>query len=215
MNLSAATRSRFGRRQQILDAGAQLFADRGFHGVTVDDLGAAVGLTGPAIYHHFASKEELLGELLVQISEELRDGARKAVAKSIDPDAALDLLLRTHIKLALERSALSKLHLRETDHVPEQRRAHIRRIQAEYLGIWMHVLLTINPTLDRTTARSSCLALFALMNSTAYLGSVDHESTGQLLFRMGRGACTEICEARRRRPKQARLMRSHGSPPES
>ena len=45
------------RREEILDAAARLFAERGYHGVSIDDIGAAVGMSGPGFYRHFAGKE--------------------------------------------------------------------------------------------------------------------------------------------------------------
>ena len=45
------------RRQQIIDTAAELFAERGFHGVSVNDIGAACGISGPALYKHFPSKQ--------------------------------------------------------------------------------------------------------------------------------------------------------------
>ena len=59
------------RRQQILDIAADLFASRGFHGVSVAELGAACGVSGPALYKHFQSKDAMLAEMLVTISETL------------------------------------------------------------------------------------------------------------------------------------------------
>ena len=56
------------RREEILDAAAGLFADRGYHGVSIDDIGAAVGMSGPGIYRHFASKEDILAQMLLRIS---------------------------------------------------------------------------------------------------------------------------------------------------
>ena len=62
------------RRQELLSIAAELFAARGFANVTVDDLGDAAGVSGPALYHHFSGKEALLGEMLVDISEYLLEG---------------------------------------------------------------------------------------------------------------------------------------------
>ena len=59
------------RREQILATAADLFAARGFHGVSVVDLGAACGISGPALYKHFASKDAVLAEMLVSISQRL------------------------------------------------------------------------------------------------------------------------------------------------
>ena len=48
------------RREQILAAAAELFARHGFHGVGIDDIGSAVGISGPALYRHFRSKDAML-----------------------------------------------------------------------------------------------------------------------------------------------------------
>src|SRR5688500_3082847 len=70
------------RRDEILRAAAQLFAERGSRAVGVDDVGAAVGVTGPAIYRHFASKDAMLAEMLLRISETLLAGGSERVARS-------------------------------------------------------------------------------------------------------------------------------------
>lgn len=62
------------RREQILKEAARLFAERGFHGVGVDEIGAAVGISGPGLYRHFPGKDAMLAELLVGISEQLLRG---------------------------------------------------------------------------------------------------------------------------------------------
>ena len=80
------------RRQQILDAAAELVAAKGFHAVGVAEIGAAAGVTGPAIYRHFANKQELLVALLEQVVDQLLDGARAVLRRTHDPDQALDAL---------------------------------------------------------------------------------------------------------------------------
>ena len=79
------------RREQILEITADLFARRGFHGVSVADLGAACGISGPALYKHFASKDALLAEMLVSISERLLAVATDRVARAEGADAALEI----------------------------------------------------------------------------------------------------------------------------
>src|SRR5580692_11962241 len=88
-----ALRARRGlRRGEILAAAAALFARRGFHGVSIDDIGAAVGMSGPGLYRHFPGKEAMLAEMLLGISQELLDeGSRRAVAAP-DAPAALAAL---------------------------------------------------------------------------------------------------------------------------
>ena len=70
------------RREQILKEAARLFAERGFHGVGVDEIGAAVGISGPGLYRHFAGKDAMLAELLVGISGRLLTGGRRRVAEA-------------------------------------------------------------------------------------------------------------------------------------
>jgi AcrR family transcriptional regulator len=81
------------RREQILATAAELFASRGFHGVSVADLGAACGISGPALYGHFPSKDAMLAEMLVDISEELLRVARERSDAAADPEAAVRALV--------------------------------------------------------------------------------------------------------------------------
>ncbi len=64
------------RRQALLSAAATLFALEGFNRVSLEDLGAAAGVSGPAVYRHFAGKQAVLGALLLSVSQNLLDGGR-------------------------------------------------------------------------------------------------------------------------------------------
>src|SRR5215218_1851591 len=108
-----------------MDVAADLFAERGFHRVTVDELGAALGVSGPALYHHFASKEALLGDMLVSISEQLLTGGRTCVARAANADEALVALLRGHIHVALHRTSLITVYYRDLVHAPESSRPRV------------------------------------------------------------------------------------------
>jgi AcrR family transcriptional regulator len=180
------------RRQQILDVAAELFAQRGFHGVTVDDLGDAVGVSGPALYYHFASKEVLLGEMLVSISEYLLDGGRIRVAAAAGPADALDALLRGHIEFALDRTSLITVHIRELVHAPDLQRKRIRALQNEYVELWVDVLLELDPLLERRIGRAGTHAVFGLLNSTPHSRRASGEVMASLLFEMGHAALSML-----------------------
>ena len=62
-------------RHSCIAAAERLVAERGFLAVRLEDIGAAAGVSGPAIYRHFPNKEALLVELLVGISTRLLAGA--------------------------------------------------------------------------------------------------------------------------------------------
>src|SRR2546423_6495057 len=88
------------RREQILAAAAELFARHGFHGVGIDDIGAAVGISGPALYRHFRSKDAMLGEMLSSISHFLLGGGTARVQAAGDPARALAALVEFHVDFA-------------------------------------------------------------------------------------------------------------------
>src|SRR5262247_1227688 len=85
------------RRDEILEIAVGLFASRGYHGVSMDDIGAAAGVTGPALYHHFAGKEAMLAAALIPVSESLLAGGRARVAgHGATPPDALAALVDFH-----------------------------------------------------------------------------------------------------------------------
>ncbi|MDL4774492.1 SACE_7040 family transcriptional regulator [Actinomadura xylanilytica] len=176
------------RRAEILAAAAELFARRGFHGVSIGDLGRAVGLTGPALYRHFSGKEAMLAEMLLDISERLRaEGVRRAADP--DPGRALDALLRWHVSFALGNPALITVHERELDNVPEPQRHRIRRIQRGYVEEWVAVLLRARPGRSEERARAAVHACFGLLNSTPHSAAgLDREAMAGLLRMMARAA---------------------------
>ena len=98
---TARGRAKAERRDALLSSAAQLFAGRGFDGVSIEDLGSSVGVSGPAVYRHFPSKQAVLAALLVGVSEGLLAGGRAVVASAADDASALAALVRFHVDFAL------------------------------------------------------------------------------------------------------------------
>jgi AcrR family transcriptional regulator len=165
------------RRAEILDVAVGLFAARGYYGVSMDDIGAAAGVTGPALYHHFAGKEAMLAAALYPVSEDLLAGGMARVAEHpADPDGALAALVEFHVDFALAHPAVIALHLHELDRLPEQPRREIRRLQRRYVEVWVDTLTTLRADLTPAEARVLAHATFGLMNSTPFL-SVEADRT--------------------------------------
>jgi AcrR family transcriptional regulator len=177
------------RRVEILAAAAELFARRGYHGVSIGDLGGAVGLTGPALYRHFSGKDAVLAEMLLDISERLLSEGSARVAMAPGPAEALDALLRWHIDFALDNPALITVHERELDNVPQPQRREIRRLQRSYVEQWVAVLRDMHPGLTEERARAAMHAVFGLLNSTPRsAGGLSRAAMGELLHSMARRA---------------------------
>jgi AcrR family transcriptional regulator len=159
------------RRDEILEIAVGLFASRGYHGVSMDDIGSAAGVTGPALYHHFAGKEAMLVAALIPVSDGLLEGGRERVARHpAEAEAALADLIDFHVDFALANPAVIALHLHELDRLPEEPRRQIRKLQRLYVEEWVGVLTLLRPELDAAEARVLAHAAFGLMNSTPFLG---------------------------------------------
>jgi AcrR family transcriptional regulator len=172
------------RRDEILEIAVGLFAARGYHGVSMDDIGSAAGVTGPALYHHFAGKEAMLVAALIPVSEGLLNGGRNRVARHpADARAALVDLIEFHVEFALANPAVIALHLHELDRLPEDPRRQIRRLQRLYVEEWVTVLGTLRPELEAGEARVLAHSAFGLMNSTPFLGGEVDRSRRAILLR--------------------------------
>ncbi|MDI3315599.1 MAG: TetR/AcrR family transcriptional regulator [Mycobacterium sp.] len=156
------------RRWQLLSAAERLFAERGFLAVRLEDIGAAAGVSGPAIYRHFPNKESLLVELLVGISTRLLAGAREVTAHASDPGAALDGLIDFHLDFALSEPDLIRIQDRDLAHLPAAAQRQVRKAQRQYVELWVDALRRVNPELRDTDARLMAHAAFGLLNSTPH-----------------------------------------------
>ncbi|MEU3407454.1 TetR/AcrR family transcriptional regulator [Streptomyces sp. NPDC006670] len=186
MSTRAATPT---RREQILREAARLFAERGFHGVGVDEIGAAVGISGPGLYRHFPGKDAMLAELLVGISERLLTGGRRRVEEAAaDPRALLSSLVEGHIDFALDDRALITLHDRELDRLKDEDRKLVRQLQRQYVELWVTVVRELHPEVGEAEVRVAVHAVFGLLNSTPHLGALGREATESLLRRLAHGA---------------------------
>jgi AcrR family transcriptional regulator len=183
------------RRAEILATAARMYSLSGFHGVSIDDLGAELGITGPAIYRYFSSKEAILAEMLVDISRRLLDGAQVRVAEHADPSRQLAALIDFHTEFALNEPELIAVQYRDLGSAPEHERRQVRQLQRQYVGVWVEVLRAVYPGVSEQRARSSAQAVFGLLNSTPYSGRAGEPRMGQVLRDMARVALAAGCLA--------------------
>ncbi|MFD6443785.1 TetR/AcrR family transcriptional regulator [Promicromonospora sp. NPDC060204] len=185
------------RRQQILSTAANLFAARGFHGVSMGDIGAAVGVSGPALYKHFAGKEDILGQCLLHASDQLLAGARELLSddgapagphEPSGPDGALAALIARHADFALDNPALIVIQEREWGALGADARAQVREHQLAYIDVWTDALRPLRPDLGGTEARAAVQAAFGLLNSTPHSARIGRAAMRALLTRMAHAA---------------------------
>ncbi|MCI9889950.1 TetR/AcrR family transcriptional regulator [Micrococcales bacterium 31B] len=156
------------RRADLLTSAARLFAQRGYAGVSLDDLGQAVGVSGPAVYRHFAGKPAVLAALLVGVSEGLLAGARRVAADSQEPRGTLGALIDFHVDFALDNHDVIRVQDRELQHLADSDRRRVRTLQREYVSIWVAQLGRIEPDASPAALAYRAHAAFGLINSTSH-----------------------------------------------
>jgi len=176
------------RRAQLVLAASRLFAERGFRAVSMEDLAAEAGVSGPAVYRHFASKEALLADLLIDVSEQLLEGGTQRASAS-SPSESLQLLIAFHTDFALRDRDLIRIQDHDFANLAPDDARTVSRLQRAYVEIWVDVLRRIDVALTESDARTKIHAVFGLLNSTPHSASHrDTESTRAILETMAADA---------------------------
>jgi AcrR family transcriptional regulator len=176
------------RRDEILSTAAELFAQRGFHGVSVADIGASCGISGPALYKHFPSKDAVLAEMLVEISERLLAVGRQRSGEAPDARAAVAALVEWHVDFALRHRPLIVVQDRDWASLPDDARERVRTLQREYVDLWAAHLREVHEGLRLDSARAMAHAAFGLINSTPHSALLPDGRMRELLTRMAAAA---------------------------
>jgi AcrR family transcriptional regulator len=184
---TARAAAKAARREQLLEVAKTLYAKHGFHGVRLDDLGKGAGISAPAVYRHFSSKEAVLEELLVGISEYLQSGgdqivaaagfpivsstgsgAEEAATTGADAQSVLRRLIDFHVDFAMSEPELIRIQDRDLAALPEESRREVRRLQRSYVSRWAEVVARARPGWSLEAATVRVHAVFGMMNSTPY-----------------------------------------------
>src|SRR3954447_6047741 len=166
---TARGRAKAERRDALLSSAARLFASRGFDGVSIEDLRSSVGVSGPAVYRHFPSKQAVLAALLVGVSEGLLSGGRAVVSSAADDHAsALVALVRFHVDFALRDPDVIRVQDRDLAALSPADRESVRDLQRRYVDLWVDVLDRLSSGTERAELRLRAQATFGLLNSTPH-----------------------------------------------
>lgn len=181
--LTDRERAKADRHASLLREASRLFAQRGFAGVSLEDLGTAVGITGPAVYRHFPNKQALLGAILVGVSRTLLDGGGAVVAAGRTSHETLDALIAFHVDFALTSADVIRVHDRDLASLSDADRRTVRRLQREYVELWVAVLDGLRRTIPAAALRVRAHACFGLINSTPHSLQAARDGVGDAELR--------------------------------
>jgi AcrR family transcriptional regulator len=186
-----------GRRDVILGAALELFAKQGYQATGIDEIGAAAGVSGPAIYRHFGSKHELLAAAFSHSFEQRRVEIRERLADATGPEEALELLVRDTVENSLRERSITTLYTREIAHLPREERKSVLARQRLFTNDWVKILREVNPALTDVEARMAVTCVHSLIATLAYTdGGMPREPLEQMLVDMSLAALAAAGQGR-------------------
>lgn len=162
------SRAKASRRSTLLAEAARLFAQHGYHGVSIEDLGSASGISGPAVYRHFPGKAAVLGALLTDVSHDLYDGGNAVARAGGTPVGVLAKLVGFQVDFALGHRDVIRVQDRDMASLSAADAATVRRLQRAYIEVWTAQLRLLHPEEDEAAARFRAQSVFGLINSTPH-----------------------------------------------
>jgi AcrR family transcriptional regulator len=186
---AAPTPARRARTEEIVDAAVRLFSERGFTESGIDDIGAAVGITGPAVYRYFASKEDVLVAVVDRSVEHAAGLTDTARAEGSSPEDVLERLIDGAVRVCIADRALTAIYWNEARNLPAPQRRRVERAQRDMIEDFADILRGVRPELPPSEARMAVYAASSLMRSVAYRAtSLDEATLQTMLSRMAHAA---------------------------
>jgi AcrR family transcriptional regulator len=168
-------------RERIMDEAASLFLKHGYEATSLRHIAEAVGMKAGSLYYHFASKDELLSEILrrgIDVMQSAFDAAERSSAGQ-PPATRVGNHVRAHLAALFENGPYTAAHVTTFRTAPDGVRDQIVPVRDAYEARWTELLRhlqadgEIPPTVDVNVAR---LVLFGAMNSSVEWFDTDRGS---------------------------------------
>jgi AcrR family transcriptional regulator len=184
----AKTKKGARRRAAIMESAATLFRERGFRATSLDDIGAAAGVSGPAIYRYFKSKHELLSVLIEDAAIAWRAAVDNVLNTDAPPMVMLERLIDAAVALQLDNGNLRGVFYQELRLLDDDARRRLARTNRVTMAEWVHLLCEVRPSLTDDEARAAVLMVDGLLRSVSLRTSVDRDRLAAVMKDMALGA---------------------------
>jgi len=115
------------RVDEIIDAAARVFAERGYHGTTTQAIADVLGMRQASLYYYFPSKEAALEEVCARGTDGLVEGAERVMQMEVPPLEKLKLLIASHLAPIETMPDYVRVFINERRYLPDASRKHIGR----------------------------------------------------------------------------------------
>jgi AcrR family transcriptional regulator len=190
--------SRSPRQRELINVAARLFAQRGYHAVGINDISGELGLTGPAFYRHYPSKEALLIAVLDDAISSHLEEVGDLVRSIADPREALEAIVEHHIDFVFDHNEDIITWRTEFRILPDNDRHRLRYLQRLYTEEWVRTVRQLRPELGIDQVRTMCHAAIALLQSpTEFANKLPRQGVQPILHAMAMNTLmnTTIAEA--------------------
>ncbi|MFC9432502.1 TetR/AcrR family transcriptional regulator [Nocardia sp. NPDC057030] len=152
------------KHELLLRKAVELFHERGYPNVSVEDIATAAGLSAAsAVYRFYRGKSDLLAAAFRRAAERVSGAVGPAVATAASPEGALTTLIEQYVAGSFAERALTYVYFTEFQHVPAEERTVLRNIQRLSVEEWARLLREVRPELSPAEARFLIHAAFALV----------------------------------------------------
>ncbi|MFT4127304.1 MAG: TetR/AcrR family transcriptional regulator [Gordonia sp. (in: high G+C Gram-positive bacteria)] len=152
-----------GRRGQLLDAAIELFFTRGFHNVSMSQIGRAAGIVPSGMYRYFPNKAGILVAALDRAGEASADAVGTVLHTHSDPRAELAALAQAYVQMSFQASKVMTVYFREIGNVPDTERSRLAGIQRANVRTFAQAVVAVRPELSAAEATFLVHAAFAVV----------------------------------------------------
>lgn len=141
------------RKEQILEATATLFSERGYHATSMRDIGVAAGMLHGSLYSHIRTKEDLLHEIVLRAAEKFLAGVEEAAATGDSPEDTLRGAMRAHVRVVAEDVDAARVFHHEWRALSGERLQEVLALRDRYEDLWDGIVGQLPGRLPRKLTR--------------------------------------------------------------
>jgi AcrR family transcriptional regulator len=171
------------RAPEIIEAAARVFAERGFHGATTQDIADVLGIRQASLYYYFSSKEAALELVCLKGVEGFFEAGKAIAARPETARERLSLLINSHLSPLLDRGNFVKVFLNERQHLPAESRRRIGRWSRGLERIFEEVIkegIANGEFRSDLDARLTTLAIFGMCNAASSWYAKENASIAEI-----------------------------------
>jgi AcrR family transcriptional regulator len=171
------------RAPEIIEAAARVFAERGFHGATTQDIADVLGIRQASLYYYFSSKEAALELVCLKGVEGFFEAGKAIAARPKTARERLSLLINSHLSPLLDRGNFVKVFLNERQHLPAESRRRIGRWSRGLERIFEEVIkegIAKGEFRSDLDARLATLAIFGMCNAASSWYAKENASIAEI-----------------------------------